>query len=65
MKTGFGCLGILIGILLCSVGCYVHYTTVADIPAAAMTMRLQWSGWLWGLIGLVLLFGGWKILPDK
>jgi hypothetical protein len=64
MKGGLGCLSILVGVLLVAVGLYVHYTTIADIPAASMTLRLQWSGWEWFVPGLVLFFGGFKLMPD-
>jgi len=64
MKGGFGCLGIVLGLLLCWTGCYVHYTTVADIPAASMTLRLEWSGWEWGAVGLVFLLGGFTLFDS-
>lgn len=50
------CFFIGIGFML--VGAYVHVTTIADIPAAEMTLRLEWSGWEWGLG--TLFFLSWR-----
>lgn len=65
MKGGFGCLCILAGVVLIAIGVYVHYTTIADIPAASMTLRLEWSGWEWVVPGAVLFFAGFKFMPDE
>jgi hypothetical protein len=52
------------GIVLLLVGCYMHVTTIADIPAAEMTLRLQWTGWEWGVGGMLLMAVG-SILRAK
>jgi hypothetical protein len=56
VKGVSGLICLFIGLVLCGLGLYVHYRAVVDIPAAAMTMRLQWSGWEWGIPGAAFLF---------
>jgi hypothetical protein len=65
VKDTAALLCLFIGLVFCGLGCYVHYSTVADIPAAAMTLRLQWSGWEYGAAGLVFLFICWLLLESK
>jgi hypothetical protein len=36
--------------------------TVMDIPAAAMTQRLELSGWEWGVGGLLFYFVSRRII---
>ncbi len=64
MKETVGFICILIGIVLVGMGLYSHYTTVIDIPAAAMTQRLEWSGWEWSAGGLAFWFVSWMCLQD-
>jgi hypothetical protein len=64
MKEIVGFVCILIGVLLIGIGVYVHWTTVIDIPAAAMTQRLEWSGWGWDAGGLASWFVSWLCLQD-
>jgi hypothetical protein len=51
VKRFSGLICLFFGLVLCGLGLYFHYRAVADIPAAAMTMRLQWSGWELGIPG--------------
>jgi hypothetical protein len=65
VKVVFGLLWFFGGLALCLVGCYVHYTTVVGIPAAAMTLRLEWSGWEWFAGGAFFFFVTGLCFLDK
>jgi hypothetical protein len=59
-----GCLGLtcwVVSAILLLIGLYVHFMTVMDIPAAAMTQRLELSGWEWGVGALLFFFVSWYL----
>jgi hypothetical protein len=59
-----GILCAFVGLALVGMGVYVHYVTVMDIPAAAMTQRLELSGWEWDVGGAIFFFISWLCLKD-
>jgi hypothetical protein len=65
MKDRAAIVCFLVGLGLILVGAYVHVTTVADIPEAAMTLRLEWSGWEWGAGAIFFFFLTWCFREAK
>jgi hypothetical protein len=65
MKTQsiLGLVCFFLGLVLILIGCYVHWTIIADIPAAAMTARLEFSGWEWGAGAALCFFLTWAWFP--
>jgi hypothetical protein len=62
MKGLFGLCCWFVSAVLFAIGLYVHVMTVMDIPAAAMTQRLELSGWEWGVGGLLFYFVSRRII---
>jgi len=64
VKGIFGITCAFVGLALVGMGVYVHHMTIMDVPAAALTQRLEWIGWEWHAGGFFCFFVSWLCLKD-